>query len=255
MPWYFYVKNGAPKTPPVVTSVPIGQVFLWPAVMPFSYGSELQAKAAPSGYLFCNGAEVLISEFPDLYTTIDNGGDIFGAPSDGLHFVLPNFMDQLFATQNFSDINFDTVGKTGGTTTHSHTLTSHSHDVAHHVHSFADHIHTLAAHTHDTYEHSHHLPGSTGNAAADTFQATHSAPDTSAIASHVHAHGGQTNGKKAFSSTPSITNSGNNNPLSLSTTSTATVAASTSSGDTLVATTNQNLPPVIVVNAIIYSGV
>ena len=41
----------------------------------------------PAGWLLCNGAELLISAYPELYDVI---GDAFGTASDTDHFVLPD---------------------------------------------------------------------------------------------------------------------------------------------------------------------
>lgn len=44
---------------------------------------------APSGWLFCDGSEVAVADYPLLHAVI---GDTYGTPSDSDHFLLPNFM-------------------------------------------------------------------------------------------------------------------------------------------------------------------
>lgn len=48
---------------------------------------EYAGQAIPNGWLECNGAEVLKSDYPMLYNAI---GDAWGTASDTNHFVLPN---------------------------------------------------------------------------------------------------------------------------------------------------------------------
>ena len=46
----------------------------------------------PAGWLLCNGAELLISAYPELYDVI---GDAFGTASDTDHFVLPDLRESV----------------------------------------------------------------------------------------------------------------------------------------------------------------
>ena len=46
----------------------------------------------PAGWLLCNGAELLISAYPELYDVI---GDAFGTASDTNHFVLPDLRESV----------------------------------------------------------------------------------------------------------------------------------------------------------------
>ena len=48
---------------------------------------EIASVNIPNGWLECNGAEVLKSDYPLLYNAI---GDLWGVASDADHFVLPN---------------------------------------------------------------------------------------------------------------------------------------------------------------------
>lgn len=54
----------------------------------------------PNGWLLCDGSEILISDYPLLYSAI---GDTWGVASDNDHFVLPNFVGRM--PLGASDIN------------------------------------------------------------------------------------------------------------------------------------------------------
>jgi len=69
--------------------------------------------SAPTGFLVCDGSEVLIADYNDLYTAIDNGAATFGSPSDGDHFVLPNLLGQFIRGYNNSGSGLDS-GRTFG---------------------------------------------------------------------------------------------------------------------------------------------
>jgi len=55
--------------------LPIGSMFLWSGVQP------------PLSYLWCDGTEYAIEEFPTLFSTLENRG---GTPSSNSKFKVPN---------------------------------------------------------------------------------------------------------------------------------------------------------------------
>lgn len=78
---------------------------------------------APTGWLLCNGAEVLIADYPALHDVIQN---TYGTPSDSDHFVLPDFRGRTPIGSG--------IGTAGGATTHAlgsaggdERMQSHSH--------------------------------------------------------------------------------------------------------------------------------
>ena len=66
----------------------------------------------PGGWLECDGSEVLIDDYPLLYSAI---GDTWGTPSDDDHFKLPNFKGRVPVGYDPDDSVFNNIGKTGGT--------------------------------------------------------------------------------------------------------------------------------------------
>lgn len=56
---------------------------------------------APSGWLLCDGSELLKANYPDLYAAI---GDDYGTPSDTDHFVLPTEFNHNELDLSYTDI-------------------------------------------------------------------------------------------------------------------------------------------------------
>jgi microcystin-dependent protein len=94
--------------------------------------------AAPTGWLFCDGQEVLITTYQNLYNSLTSSGTTFpyGANTNGsggvgsTHFRIPNFKGRVPVGKDSAQTEFDALGETGGAKTH--TLTSaeipaHSH--------------------------------------------------------------------------------------------------------------------------------
>jgi microcystin-dependent protein len=126
--------------------------------------------AAPTGWLFCDGQEVLITTYQNLYNSLTSNGFTFpyGANTNGsggagsTHFRIPNFKGRVPVGRDSSQTEFDVLGETGGAKTH--TLTSaeipaHSHpntatfagsagttgnDSPDHSHTFANQVSYLA---------------------------------------------------------------------------------------------------------------
>ena len=66
--------------------------------------SPFGGSTVPSGYLLCNGAEVLKTTYAELYAVI---GDVFGTASDNTKFVLPDLRE---ATTKGAGLTGKTVG-------------------------------------------------------------------------------------------------------------------------------------------------
>lgn len=264
MPWYFFTFAGAPKTPDVLLDVPTGHVFMFGGAMSGTDGTEAQAKSAPTGYLFCNGAEVLQSEFPSLYAVV---GTKFGtAASPGTHFVLPNYLSGVPIGHNSGDVDFNAVGNSGGSLGHSHSLADHDHDLNDHTHTLLNHTHSIPSHNHSIPNHTH-ATGSAGGATYTTRNVdensgvnfVNSDPTGSpkvnvAPIRHIHELSGN------LSSTPSPATSSStsgttSNPVSTTTTVGGSMSATTSSGAldaggapvslSLPTQTYDNIPPYV----------
>jgi len=65
---------------------------------------------APTGYLICDGASLLRSDYPDLFAVI---GTTYGAV-DGTHFTLPDLRDRVPVGKSGTKA----LGSTGGAATH-----------------------------------------------------------------------------------------------------------------------------------------
>jgi microcystin-dependent protein len=103
--------------------------------------SAFGGQAAPAGWLLCDGSAVKRTDYPGLFTAI---GTTWGA-GDGTTFNVPDLRGRgLFAAS--ASGTFATVGATGGSETHTHTVAAHSHTVSPHHHAIStqgDHVHTL----------------------------------------------------------------------------------------------------------------
>lgn len=93
---------------------------------------EISTASVGAGYALANGASLLRTEYPELFTV---WGTTFGAV-DGAHFNMPNLLDRfpVFAGSGYA------LGATGGETTHVLTTTempAHSHSITQNPHDHA----------------------------------------------------------------------------------------------------------------------
>lgn len=99
--------------------VPIGSVF------PFA------GTTAPEKYLICDGSAVSRSDYADLFSVI---GTSFGVGDDSTTFNIPNLSGKIPIGLDTADDDFNALGKTGGSKTHTQT----KEELATHQHNFAD---------------------------------------------------------------------------------------------------------------------
>lgn len=124
--------------------------------------------AAPTGWLFCDGQEVLISSYTSLYNALTSTGSTFpyGANTNGsggagsTHFRIPNFKGKVPVGKDSSQTEFDSLGETGGSKT---SVASHTHGINHDHGSFnatSGNVSQNASHAHAHRNDS--APGSSG---------------------------------------------------------------------------------------------
>jgi microcystin-dependent protein len=113
--------------------------------------------SAPSGYLFCDGAEYSRTTYAKLYSII---GDTFGAGNGSTTFNVPDAR-QRFIIGKADAGTASVLGSSGGSIDHTHTTTAHIHDLQNHTHLGGSHTHGLASHIHVAPGHTHHMQNHT----------------------------------------------------------------------------------------------
>lgn len=82
---------------------------------------------ARTGWMLCQGQSLLRSAYPRLFAAI---GTTYGA-ADSTHFNLPNYKGRVLTGLDSAQTEFDTLGETGGSKTHTLTaaqMPSHQHN-------------------------------------------------------------------------------------------------------------------------------
>lgn len=124
--------------------------------------------AAPTGWLFCDGQEVLITTYQILYDALTSNGTTFpyGANTNGsggagsTHFRIPNLKGKIPVGKDSAQTEFDVLGESGGSKT---SVAPHTHAIDHDHGSFG------ATSAGEPQEHYHEMhvaanPGSGGPA-------------------------------------------------------------------------------------------
>lgn len=111
--------------------------------------SVFAGSTPPPGFLLCNGQVVSRSLYPKLLSII---GTTYNTGSESsTEFRLPNIRGRVVAGIDKNNINFNELGKTGGSSTHTLTtdqMTRHTHIQDEHTHNQDSHTHTQDAHNH-----------------------------------------------------------------------------------------------------------
>lgn len=122
---------------------------------------------APAGYLLCDGATVSRAVYADLFLVL---GTAFGIGDNSTTFGLPNFRGRVLAGVDPGQVEFDTIGETGGAKTvilDASQMPVHTHVQNAHTHTQDAHTHVQDSHTHVQNAHSHTVPvGATDDTAA-----------------------------------------------------------------------------------------
>lgn len=120
--------------------------------VPIGTGMDYFGTTAPTNYMFADGRLLSRTEYAALFAII---GTTYGAGDGETTFNLPDKRKRVAVTRDEADINFDTLGFKGGTSTH--TLTTAQ--IPSHTHTFTgtaeSHTHTFtgiaSSHTHSNY--------------------------------------------------------------------------------------------------------
>ena len=99
-------------------AAPVGAMFDYPSLTP------------PIGYKICDGSELSRTEYGELFSVI---GTTYGSGDGSYTFNLPNRLGRLSIGYNSDDNDFNTLGKTGGSKTHTQTVE----ELAKHNHSYS----------------------------------------------------------------------------------------------------------------------
>lgn len=122
---------------------------LIPSTNPIGTVLQYAGSSAPTGYFLCNGASVSKALYGGLWSVI---GYTYGGSSDT--FYLPNLKGRVAVGLDASQVEFDTLGETGGAKTHTLTTAEmpvHTHIQDQHTHIQNQHTHTQDAHKHSMY--------------------------------------------------------------------------------------------------------
>ncbi|ALY08994.1 tail protein [Arthrobacter phage Gordon] len=115
-------KVQAPKGPTGTSRpVPAAQIMLYAGATP------------PDGWMFCDGAAVSRTNFPDLYNIL---GTMYGAGDGSTTFNLPNLKGRVPVGVDVAQTEFEVLGRLGGSKTHTLSvaeLPSHTHGVGGHA--------------------------------------------------------------------------------------------------------------------------
>jgi microcystin-dependent protein len=110
--------------------------------------SQYGGATAPTGWFLCEGQEVSIATYTNLYNALTTTGTVFpyGANTNGsggagsTHFRLPNLKGRIPVGRDSAQTEFDSLGETGGAK--SVTLTSAQSGLPAHSHGINDPSHS-----------------------------------------------------------------------------------------------------------------
>lgn len=139
---------------------PTGEISMW------ATGS------APTGWLICDGSAISRTTYAALFAVI---GTVYGAGDGSTTFNLPNLKGRVVVGRDSADADWDTLGETRGSKTHTLTISEmpvHSHTQNAHNHSQVAHNHSQYGHNHGQNAHNHVIYMSTSSAGSHSHTYT-----------------------------------------------------------------------------------
>ncbi|MBC7746656.1 tail fiber protein [Pedobacter sp.] len=124
------------------------------------FAGEVATSAAvtvPTGWLACDGVAVSRTTYAGLFTAIST---TYGAGDGSTTFNVPNYKGRALVGMDTAQSEFDVLGESGGTKTHTLLATempSHTHIQDTHNHTQNAHTHLQNAHGHTQDAHAHGL--------------------------------------------------------------------------------------------------
>ncbi len=162
-----------------------------PGLVPVGTVISTALSATVSGWLLCDGSNVSRTTYAGLFAAI---GTTYGSGDGSTTFAVPDLRGRIPVGRDASQIEFDTLGETGGSLTHVHT-NSNTSTTGSHLHSIDppvttsssdSHSHTAPSHTHTGPSHTHTGPSHSHTGPSHTHVVNPPTTTTSSNGSHTH---------------------------------------------------------------------
>jgi microcystin-dependent protein len=217
---------------------------------------------AQTGWLLCNGAEVLAATYPDLATELGTGAaSRYGVAATG-NIKLPDLRQRFPMGVAASGLG-NALGANGGTkdliaATHTHTINNHTHSGT--VAAEDDqHTHSLSAHQHwnnlaDVGDHQHDTPNQyvITSASGGHNVVNDSVPGSSQFVTFTDlTHGAGAHNHDGWSDGPNTDTTGGRSAVHDHTYTTGNPSDRATDAGTSVSGTDKNIPPFVTVNFLI----
>jgi microcystin-dependent protein len=169
----------------------------WYSPVPHGTIYQFGGTTAPTGYLLCQGQSVSTTTFATLFSVI---GYTYGG--SGANFTIPNLQGRIPVGRDGVQVEFDLLGETGGSKTHTLTeaqMSSHTHTTPNHSHTFSANVNDAGTHRH-AFQDSYNQGTGTGGGPDSVFTGSQQRSgwgDTRYMydaGNHSHTYSGTTSG-------------------------------------------------------------